>query len=306
MVDKTQVCVVGADGFVGSWLRRTLARRGMRVAELNRKTPMLESSDRPVPALRTAHTIFYLAMSVNISLAEESPRLVAADRSTFAKFLDAMAETPERPTVVLTSTGGAIYDMEAEPPHSESSQVLPLSAYGRAKLEMERQLLAHRGVVRPIVLRLSNVYGPGQRTDRSQGVVGHWLDAARRGVPLRVYGSLRSVRDYIYVQDAVDAMICAHCRAAELESGWPDPIFNIGSGAATSLADLLDAATRAVDRRVVAIHEPGRPFDDRRSWLDITRAEKALDWRPRTRLNDGVARTWHWTDRPGDDDHGRS
>lgn len=269
--------VVGATGFIGRRLLARLANLGARPAGLTTATPPSDSAE----ALAEARTVYFVAGSVTPASADRHPERVAAHLKLFRDLLDRVAGA----RVVLASSGGAVYDPAVPPPYAERSPVAPASTYGRAKLRMEYDLLARHDTCVPTVLRLSNVYGPGQRLGTGQGVVAHWLDAAAHGRPVVVYGDPEATRDYIYVDDVVDAMVGVH------DAGPLPPVLNIGSGVPVSLATLLRLVEKAAGTLDV-VYERGRPFDRRHTWLDTRLARRVLDWAPRTGIEDGIASTW--------------
>jgi nucleoside-diphosphate-sugar epimerase len=296
--------VIGARGFVGSHLTRALRGSGAAVAAFTRDRPAVlaggqagggragggrAGGGRLAAPLRAARVIYYLATSINPMLAERHPELVSADLDAFRRFADAAAAAATAPVVVLASSGGTVYDTAAAPPYREDAPLAPGSAYGQAKLRLETDLLDRGGALTPVILRLSNVYGPGQRTGTGQGVIGHWVASLRAGQPLRILGDPAAERDYVYVGDVVEAMLAIGRHPA----GRPLPtVLNIGSGVPTSLAELLASLQRAAGRTAQPQYAPGRGFDRRRVWLDVRQAGRTLGWQPRTALTDGLAKTW--------------
>jgi UDP-glucose 4-epimerase len=177
--------VCGASGFIGSRLAATLEQRGVRVARFARSTPILGSDGGLAPGLAEASTVFYLATSLSPAVAEKSPDLVVAEREAFTELLGRLRKEGRRPTIVLTSSGGTVYDPSAYPPYREDTPALPGTAYGRAKRDLERDLLSWDKALNPVILRLANVYGPGQPAARGYGVLPHWLRALATGEKLQ-------------------------------------------------------------------------------------------------------------------------
>ena len=280
--------VCGASGFIGSRLAATLEQRGVSVARFGRGTPIVGDSGELVPGLASASTVFYLATSLSPAVAEEEPERVAVEREFFAELLARLLKDGRSPAVVLASSGGTVYDPTAYPPYREDTPALPYTMYGRAKRDLERDLLSWDKALTPLIMRLANVYGPGQPAKRGYGVLPHWLHALAAGDKLRVFGSPRSRRDYVHVDDVVDAMARVHFAKA----GSLPPILNIGSGRPTSLVELLALVVESAGRNVRAEFEQARPFDRRDAWLDPTEAERHLGWRARIHLEEGVRETW--------------
>lgn len=286
---SSSTAVIGAGGFLGRSLVAELARRGVPVAEFTRSVPFLTNGGALAPGVATAGTAYWLATTINPQIAEQQPEEVVADRALFAGFLTAVRRLRVPPTVVLLSSGGTVYDPETPPPYAEDAPTRPRSAYGRAKLELEGMLAdTGLGAGRALALRVSNAYGPGQPVASGQGVVAHWLAAARRGEDIRLYGDPSTTRDYVYVADVAAALADVHGCANPLPA-----VLNAGSGIPTSLQRLAEIVLEVVDIPRLALDvAPSRSFDVPRTWLDVRRAQEVLGWRAATPLPVGVAATW--------------
>jgi UDP-glucose 4-epimerase len=286
------VAVCGSSGFIGSRLSSALERAGVPVARFGRTTPVLAADGALVPGLAEADTVFYLATSLSPATAERAPDRVALEREFFVELMNRIGKEGRRPTVVLASSGGTVYDAAAPLPHREQTPSAPTSVYGRAKRDLEDDLLSCSGTLNPVVLRLANVYGPGQPAARGYGVLPHWLRAVADGSPLQVFGSLRSCRDYVHVDDVVTAMVQVHTATVRDGSGGLPACLNIGSGRPTALLELLALVVEVAGRQVVAEFAPARAFDRHDSWLDPSEAGRRLGWQARIPLADGVRETW--------------
>jgi UDP-glucose 4-epimerase len=262
---------------------------GLRVRTFTREVPFRSGSGCLAPELEASDTLYWRCTSVNPAVAEERPDLVAYDHDQFTALLRGLELVRDAPRVVLLSSGGTVYDPASGPPYREDSPVGGTTAYARAKLELERALhSADLPAAAKVVVRAANAYGPGQPARRGQGVIAHWLNAARRGDPLVLLGERDTVRDFVHIDDLVDAMVRLDACA-----GGPPPILNVGSGARTSLGDLAEIVLRVVDDPALTFEvRPARPFDRPSTWLDIGLAARTLGWRPRTPMTDGVASAW--------------
>lgn len=278
--------VVGAGGFIGGHLCRALTRLGGLPVEVR------HHDDGAV--LRNADVVFYAAGSITPALAASEPERIGLDAAALAAALDECGRGGRRPTFVLLSSGGTVYRAAAEPPYDETSPVGPTGEYGRAKLASERAVLAASDVVRPLILRLSNVYGPGQRARGGLGVVPHWLEAAAAGEPLHVFGDPAARRDYVYVGDVTTALLNVWRRQHDdrARTALDGRVLNLGAGRPTSLDELLAVVTATVAHAPAVIRSARRAFDRRDVWLDVRRAGQVLGWRPVTSLPTGVGRTW--------------
>lgn len=282
--------VIGCNGFIGAHVAAMLEQAGVGVARFGRADPLLAAGGGPAAALAQAAVIYYLAASITPATAEVHPECAQADRQTFLGLLDALARTPASPVLVLASSGGLVYDAAAAPPYPEDAALDPASAYGRAKLQLERDLLGAGGDLIPVIARMSNVYGPGQRTGRGQGVVAHWLEALRDGRALQFIGDPGALRDYVFAADVAEAMLAVYRLAMRAR---PLPaVVNLGSGEPTSLERLQAVLCSVTGCDPKVEYAPARDFDRRDVWLDVGLAARTLGWRARTSLADGLARTW--------------
>jgi UDP-glucose 4-epimerase len=233
-----------------------------------------------------ARTLVWAASRVNPVLAAERPDLVLAETAALADVLRVLAALPDPPRVVFLSSGGTVYGPPDRAPYSESCAPHPVNAYGALKRELERVLL-HSGLD-VVAARVSNAYGPGQVPAPGQGVIAHWLAAASRRSPITVFGNRVSTRDYVFIDDIVEAIAQIHAYARALP-----PILNVGSGRPSTLDDVLSAVTAAVGADNLDVREePKRGTDTESTWLDVSLARDVLGWEPRVGLGEGVARAW--------------
>jgi UDP-glucose 4-epimerase len=165
---------------------------------------------------------------------------------------------------------------------TEAVPVDPASNYGKFKAEAEQIVAAAR--ISTITLRLANVYGPRQRQDLEGGVIAIFLGRWRRGEKLVVYGDGTAQRDYIYVGDVVDAVLAAF-------AGRWKGVYNIGTGVATSVNDLIAALAEILGPPPGIAKAPERPAEVQRSCIDASKAKRDGLWQLRTALVEGLRRT---------------
>jgi UDP-glucose 4-epimerase len=189
--------------------------------------------------------------------------------------------------VVFASSGGAGYG-ECPVPADEDAPFLPMSPYGIAKKCGEEYLLGWNRIhgTTHVPLRFANVYGPRQDAGLEGGVVAIFLERLADGRPTTIFGDGRQSRDFAYVDDVIEAML-----TAVGQEGGP---YNVGTGEATTIAELHDAATRIAGVEAEPSFEEARLGDVHRSVLDVSRIERELGWRPQVSLDDGLRRTWAW------------
>ncbi len=274
-----RVLVVGA-GFLGSHIARRLVASDREVRVLTTSPPRSALPDchvvvgdaadrsRAAEALLGCQVVVWCAgQLLPLSTHEELSEL--DDISPLHEVLCELAIQGGRRFVYLSS-GGTVYGNATTVPTSEAEPLRPISIYGATRVRCERyvQELGRRHDIRTTILRCGNVYGPGQRAERSQGVVAHALACQRSGHPLSLRADLGSIRDYIYVEDVVDVV------EASLTSEPPDTM-NVATGIGTQLGDLL-AMIHDLTGGPEVIRAPEPPEDVHTSILDITRLRQFL------------------------------
>jgi len=193
--------------------------------------------------------------------------------------------------VVFASSGGTIYG-EVDPsdlPTRESHPQRPLSPYGVAKKAAGDYLVAYRELhqLEFTVLALANVYGPRQDPHGEAGVVAIFAGKLLSGEPCTVFGDGEQTRDFVFVDDVVDAFV----RGAERGGGL---LMNIGTAVETSVNTLYDTMAKAAGVATPALHAPPRPGELARNALDPGRAAIQLGWRPWTTLETGSTAVLDW------------
>jgi UDP-glucose 4-epimerase len=191
--------------------------------------------------------------------------------------------------VVFSSTGGAIYG-ECDGPAPEDAPRRPVSPYGVAKLCAEEYLAGWNRLYGTghVALRFANVYGPRQAASLEGGVVAIFLERLAAGDGGTIFGDGRQTRDFVFVADAVSALLAATGHGG---------VFNVGTGVETSVSELHAACRRAAGVELEPAYAPARAGDALRSVVSPARADRELGWRAETSLADGLARTWAWSAR---------
>jgi UDP-glucose 4-epimerase len=188
--------------------------------------------------------------------------------------------------VVFASTGGAIYG-ECDGPAAETAPLLPISPYGVSKLAAEEYLAAFNRLygTRHVSLRYGNVYGPRQDPHGEAGVVAIFFRALAAGERPQIYGDGRQTRDFVAVEDAVQATLAAPGQAG---------VFNIGTGRETSVLEIFDLCRKIAGVDIEPELAPAREGELQRSVLDPGLAARELGWKPEVPLEQGLEDTWRW------------
>ena len=191
--------------------------------------------------------------------------------------------------VLFASSGGAMYGEQDEFPAKESHAVRPESPYGLAKAVSEQYLdWYHRFYKIPYTaLRYGNVYGPRQNPHGEAGVVAIFCARILDGKTITIFGDGTQTRDYVYVEDVVNANALA--LQHRLVGG-----FNVGQGRETNVNQLAAALLAASPTKVEVAHAAARPGEQKRSVIDPGKLGKACGWKTQTSVDDGLAKTFRW------------
>ena len=264
-------------------------------------------------AVRRASHIYHFAAQVAVtsSLTDPFHDFEVNARGTL-NVLEAMRACERPPSLLFTSTNKVYGDLEDVGLRARGTRYEPSSRairshgideqrclefhspYGCSKGVAEQYVLDYARTfgLATVVFRMSCIYGPHQFGTEDQGWVAHFLIAAMRGEPLTIYGDGLQVRDVLYVDDLVDAMLIARRRARSLAG----QAFNIGGGPrrTTSLVELLDLIGRLGGSRPLAQLRPWRTADQRYYVSDTRRFQAATGWTPKVGVAEGVARLRAW------------
>lgn len=215
--------------------------------------------------------------ATNLALCERHAELAAALGARF----------------IYLSSGGTIYGTAGNSPVTEETRSHPISAYGRIKLQCEEIIIdrVERGRLDAIILRPSNIYGPGQQPFKGQGLVATAFASALQGRTLAIFGDGSQVRDYLFVEDFCRAVDAAMTKASSVT------VFNVGTGSGVSVNDVLTTikAIVGVDGfRLTIDRVPSRQVDVPANILNADALRQATGWRPEIALGDGLRATWEW------------
>ncbi|MFQ5679309.1 MAG: NAD-dependent epimerase/dehydratase family protein [Gemmatimonadota bacterium] len=304
-----RVLVTGGAGFIGSHVCDAYLARGYEVTALDDLSSGRRENVPPgadfveldvrssrLPDLfreRRFQVVNHHAAQIDVRLSVRDPRQDASvNVDGLLNLLEASRESGvER--FVYVSSGGVIYGEATTLPIPRGAAKLPLSPYGVSKLAGEHYLFSYRKVhgLSYAALRYSNVYGPRQDPHGEAGVVAIFARRLEADEPLVVFGDGEQTRDYVYVEDVAAANLLVS------EAELPDPTsldevaFNVGTGEQTSVNELARTLVDIAGRDPGIERAPARPGELRRNSLDC-RELRALGWRPRFGLGEGLGRTY--------------
>lgn len=197
--------------------------------------------------------------------------------------------------VVFASSGGVVYGEPDDLPATETYPKGPLSPYGVSKLSSEYYLYYYHRVhgLPYIALRYGNVFGPRQDPHGEAGVVAIFSGKMLVGETPTIFGDGEQLRDYVFVEDVAKANRLAMRRLEEASP--PDSIdqqaYNIGTGRGTSVNELFARLKGITGFQGKASQGPERKGELRQIFLDVSKAERELSWKPSVSLSEGLKRT---------------
>jgi nucleoside-diphosphate-sugar epimerase len=275
----TRVVVTGATGLIGAALARALHEAGHGVVALSRRDGDVAAAETWGRLPAAAH-VFHLAGRSYVPDSWVDPAgFVATNVGGTAQALEYCRANGAH--LVLAST--ALFGAPKRLPVREDDAVEPNNPYALSKFLAERACAFYAATfsVPVTVIRLVNIFGPGQRTEF---LIPWILEQARRGERIRVK-TLTPRRDFLFVDDAVAGLIAAMAEPAGHR------VVNLGSGASHSVAEVVEAIQAAAGTRLpVVSDEEERINDIPEVRADIARARKLLGWAPRLTFAQGIAR----------------
>lgn len=186
--------------------------------------------------------------------------------------------------IIFASSGGTVYGPYQHLPLDEKHPTNPNSAYGIAKLTTEKylDLMCNNAKITGISLRIANPFGPGQLPFRGQGVIATYLASFLCEKHIEIWGDGQAIRDYLYIDDVVDAFIKA------IEYHGASDVFNIGSNEGHNLTEIVDILSEITHVYPHIEYKATSGVEVNANILDNTKAKTMLSWYPRYNFKDGI------------------
>ncbi len=295
--------VTGVAGFLGSALANRLVRAGHTVYGLddlsagdpNRLLPEVlftrgDVTDRPRlwSLLQDVECVYHLAARVSVPESVLYPREYnQVNVGGTVSVMEAMRDAGVHRVVLVSS--GSVYGEQQQQPLAESLPARPPSPYAVSKLAAEHYVRAIGTLsgIETVSLRVFNAFGPNQPLPAAHApVIPRFLKQALGGGSLVIHGEGRQTRDYIYVDDVVQALL-----AAATASGINNQVINVGSGSEASVLELARAAIKVTGSRSEILANPNETGGVSRMCADLTLARQLLRFTPRVSLVEGLRLT---------------
>jgi UDP-glucose 4-epimerase len=299
-----KILVTGGAGFIGSHIVDRYLALGHEVLVVDNLTTGRRENVNPrarffkldvsdpdcahLIRLEQPEVINHHAAQASVRLSTENPTHDAqVNLLGLLNLLQAAVQAGVR-KVIFASSGGTVYGTADHLPITEEQPFAPQSPYGISKAAGEFYLryYAEAHGLRYTALRYANIIGP-RDTVSSEHVITVFIHRLLAGRPPTIHWDGEQAKDYLYVDDAVEANVLA------LDRG-DNHAYNIGSGQPVSVNEIYRLLTRVTGIHIPAEHGPKRPGDVRLFYFDCTRAARELGWRPTVPFEEAVARTVAW------------
>lgn len=291
------------------WLKETHGERvRLRLADVRDPIAVREEVGR-------AGRVFHFAAQVAVTLSLTSPRHdFDVNSSGTLNLLEALRATSSPPPLVFTSTNkvyGALTDVPLTEDETRYGPAHPYlrahglderrtldfhSPYGCSKGAADQYVLDYARCYHmpSVVFRMSCIYGPRQWGNEEQGWVAHFVRSAVDGTPVTIYGDGKQVRDVLYVGDLVDALLLSSERIDAVRG----QAFNVGGGPENtlSLLELVSHIERLSGTELSVRHARWRTGDQRYYCSDYRKLQRAIGWRPKTSVEEGLVHLYRWLD----------
>ena len=288
--------VTGGAGFIGSHLTEKLIKQGDVVTVLDnlntgkienlksvsKKINFVQNDIRDFEVLRSlmenVDGVFHQAAMASVQDSFRIPEKFHDVNVNGTENIFKIAK--EFGIKVVYASSSSVYGDTSILPTTESDEKRPINPYAKTKLEKDKlaEQYAKNGL-KVIGLRYFNVFGPRQSKEYA-GVIKLFLDRIQQGLPPLVNGDGLQIRDFVYVDDAVNANILS------MESDIDFEFFNIGTGTTISILDLANMIIKFSGLKIKPIHRPALSGDVRATQADITKVKTMLKWRPTISIQD--------------------
>ena len=288
--------VTGGAGFIGSHLTEKLVKQGDVVTVLDnlntgkienlksvsKKINFVQNDIRDFEVLRSlmenVDGVFHQAAMASVQDSFRIPEKFHDVNVNGTENIFKIAK--EFGIKVVYASSSSVYGDTSILPTTESDEKRPINPYAKTKLEKDKlaEQYAKNGL-KVIGLRYFNVFGPRQSKEYA-GVIKLFLERIQQGLPPLVNGDGLQIRDFVYVDDAVNANILS------MESDIDFEFFNIGTGTTISILDLANMIIKFSGLKIKPIHRPALSGDVRATQADITKVKTMLKWRPTISIQD--------------------
>ncbi len=297
-----RILVTGGAGFIGSHLVDRLIREGHAVSvvdnlmtgkkkNVNREAKFYKTDIRSprigkILEAERPEVIAHYAAQMDVRRSVDDPIFDASVNVVgFLNILQNAVKVGVR-RILFASSGGAVYGEQETFPAPETHVTRPVSPYGITKITGEYYLFFYKQVsgLEYTAFRYGNIYGPRQDPFGEAGVVAIFTQKMLRGEQAVINGTGKQTRDYVFVDDAIEANLLALARPVT-------DVFNVGTGREISVNELFLKLSRLTGSKFKEVHGPARQGEQFRSVVDASKIARVLGWEAVVSLDEGLRRT---------------
>ena len=292
------IIITGGAGFLGRHLCRALAKAGHSIKIIDLKeNPEFETiiadvrdSEKMKELITDAEVVFHLASLIEAGESVEKPdKYIDYNINGTLSVLEAMRLNGVK-TLVFSSSA-AIYGEPIQVPIKEDDRTLPINPYGVTKLAMEgllRSYVEAHGFT-GVALRYFNLYGPEEHHQPETHAIPRFIEQVYKGEEVTVWGDGSHQREYVYIEDVVDA----HLKALDLVAQQPQKYhyLNLSTEKPSSVMEVVEIIERAMNKKANIKHHDPRPGDPLKLYADASKAKDVLGWEAKIDLEFGLKKT---------------
>jgi UDP-glucose 4-epimerase len=309
-MSRKTILILGADGFIGSNLARSLAKEkkyrikafdrfkdgiSRNLEDLKGKVEFfpgdfLNRNDLRNALERVDYVFHYISLTTPGSSMNDPLIDVETNIRGTIVLLDECVKAKVK-KIIFSSSGGAIYGNQDKKKLSEDDPQNPISPYAISKLAIEKYLEYYRlnHGLDYLILRYSNPYGPGQNVVGSQGIIPIFLNLVKQKKPITIFGDGENMRDYIYIDDVIEGT-----KKISFLKQSNFRFYNLGRGKGTTINEVVAAIQVVTGERIKVKKMPSRSVDVRRVVLDTTRIKSEIEFSLSVDIKEGIKKTWEW------------
>jgi UDP-glucose 4-epimerase len=296
-----RIFITGGAGFIGTHLCKKLLELNHEVtvydnfsnslqenliSKIKQKITLISGDildhSKLVTSMKNHDVVIHLAAQISVSESIKNPKFTFdVNVNGTQNVLDACLEN-NIVKIIATSTAAVYRNTSTKIILDENSPVEPLSPYGKSKLEMENKIIDFTSLhnIDATILRLFNVYGIGQSLEYA-GVITKFKENIQNNLPLIIFGDGSAIRDFIHVDDVIDAIILGI-------SPSKNSIYNIASGTSISISDLAKMMIAISHKYISISYKSSRSGEIMFSDTDISLAKENLKFNPKISLKRGL------------------
>jgi UDP-glucose 4-epimerase len=301
-------CIIyGGAGFIGSHIAENLLENGMEVTVFDKLNASKKNVGHILDIIRFIEGDFnneidirdslkgidYVIHLVSSTLPSDSNLNPNYDVETnLLSSLNLFEECSRQKIkkIIFISSGGTVYGNPLKLPIREDHPTDPTCSYGITKLAIEKYLALYK-ILKGTdynILRFSNPFGERQNPRTGQGLIANLLHKIKNKQTIEIWGDGKIIRDYFYIKDGAKAIYLAINNNTDVST------FNIGAGKGYSINQILDKFREELKLDFEVKYTESRKFDVLKNVLDTSRAKKILKWKPETKFNEAIKKTWSY------------